>query len=267
MVTISLITSSVFSKVLQTTVGVNIITPYSSISENCKNPPCVLYLLHGLFGSQHAWVTGSNIVRYAKGLNLLIVMPDLNNTFYVNSSANIKYLDFAATELPSYIENTFRVSKKREDTFICGISMGGYGAFRIAFSRPEKFSLAISLSGALDLASVSENDMNKIQALLSGAVYDTLKLNFGEKGVIKNSENDLFYLAKKISSYNKKPALLQYCGKQDYLYNHNINFKNHVESLGFDSSFYDSGGFHDWDYWDKTIKDVLCKIKSMNSNV
>lgn len=263
----SIISASVFSKVLQTSVGVNIITPYSSLSDKSKGEPCVLYLLHGLFGSQYAWLTASNIVRYAKEHNIVIVMPDLNNTFYVNSSANIKYLDFAAYELVEYIESTFRVSAAREDNFVCGLSMGGYGAYRIAFERPEKFSVAVSLSGALDVAAMSAENIDKMQEMFDETIVNTLKLDFGERGVGKNTENDLLYLAQKINSKKIKPALLQYCGKQDYLYEYNLNFKNHIESLDFEYKYFESDGFHDWDFWDDKIKHVLEELKKINKKI
>lgn len=263
----SLINASVFSKVLQTTVGVNIITPYSSLLDKSKGEPCVLYLLHGLFGSQYAWLTASNIARYAKEHNIVIVMPDLNNTFYVNSSAHIKYLDFTAYELIEYIESTFRVSDKREDNFICGISMGGYGAYRIAFERCDKFSAAISLSGALDLATLSRENIDNIPDIFDDVIVNTLKLNFGEKGVEENTENDLLYLAKKADTKKQKPSFFQYCGKQDYLYENNLNFKKCMESLNFDYKYFESDGFHDWDFWDDKIKHVLKELKNLNSKI
>lgn len=261
----SLISASVFSKTLQTSVGVNIITPYDNLNEK-KGEPCVLYLLHGLFGSQYAWVTGSNIARYVKGSNIAVVMPDFNNTFYVNSSAHINYLDFAAYELVDFIENTFRVSSAREDNFICGLSMGGYGAYRIAFERPEKFSAAVSLSGALDIAGISRDSIDKID-MFDEAVANTFKLNFGNEGVSRNSENDLFYLAEKNNGVKLKPRFLQYCGKQDYLYGYNQNFKNHMQSLDYDFSYFESDGGHDWNFWDEKIQSVLAELKKINNRI
>ena len=45
----------------------------------------------------------------------------------------------------------FPVSRMRRDTFVAGLSMGGYGAFKLAMRHPERYAAAASLSGALDM--------------------------------------------------------------------------------------------------------------------
>ena len=260
----NLFTSNIFSNTLQTTVSVNVIAPDLNTAKMKDGKPCVLYLLHGLHGSHQSWITNSNILRYSADHNMVIVMPDMQNTFYVNNSANIKYLDFCAYELTEIIEKTFIVSDKREDTFICGLSMGGYGAFRIAFERPEKFAAAISLSGAMDIVSMS--DPANIEGN-DAAVVDMFKLDFGKDGAVLNDKNDLFYLAECLSKKKVKPKLLQYCGKQDYLHGFNIDFKNHMEKLDFDYSYFESDGIHNWDFWDDKIQDVLKRLKEYNEKI
>lgn len=260
----SLISMSVSSAVLQTTVDLNIIAPYDTLGEKKGKKPCVLYLLHGIYGSHNSWVCNSNISRYVSGKNVLVVIPNMNNTFYVNNAHGIRYLDFMAHELPEIIGNTFSVSQKREDTFICGLSMGGYGAFRIAFEAPEKFACAASLSGALDICEISKNGgMDGFD----DTIKNSFKINFGENGVAPGDENDLFYLSEKTSHLKVKPKLLQYCGKQDFLYKHNQNFKNHIQKLDFEYNYYESDGIHDWNFWDDNIQKVLCEIEKINTSI
>lgn len=251
----SLISVSLFSEILKTSVDINIIAP--DFTKNAS-PPKVMYLLHGLLGNQNSWIANSNITRYAQGKNLFIVMPGLNNTFYVNNTADIRYLDFTAYELLDYIEKTFKVSTKREDTYICGMSMGGYGAYRVALERTERFIMAISLSGALDVASMSRDGKENISSL-DTTIVSTYRLDFGKDGAEQGSENDLFYLLDKKKTAKQKPELLQYCGKQDFLLGYNINFKNYIKNLDYKHSYFESDGMHDWDFWDDKIKDVIDK--------
>lgn len=250
------------SRILQTTVSLNVIMPYDTLKEKKAEKPAVLYLLHGLYGSHNSWVENSNIVRYVKKKNLCVVMPSMNNTFYVNNIFKMKYLDFMAYELPVFIENTFSVSNRRQDTFICGLSMGGYGAVRIALERNEKFAAAASLSGALDIAAISKFGMSGFDE----AIVNSFKTNFGENGVSYGEENDLFYILQEKSKQKVKPEIFQYCGKQDYLYDINLNFKNRIEKLDFSHSYYESDGSHNWDFWDEKIKDVLEKFEKISGN-
>ena len=76
----SLLSVSLFSEILKTSVDINIITP--DFTKNSA-PPKVMYLLHGLLGNHNSWIANSNLARYAQGKNLFVVMPGLNNTFYV----------------------------------------------------------------------------------------------------------------------------------------------------------------------------------------
>ena len=112
----------------------------------------VLYLLHGMHGDYNSWVYNSNIIRYAEDHGVAVVMPSALNSFYQDMVHGERFFTYLTEELPQYIQTLFPVSKKREDTFIAGLSMGGYGAYLLALSRPDLYSAAASLSGALDMA-------------------------------------------------------------------------------------------------------------------
>ena len=98
-------------------------------------------------------------------------------------------------------------------------------------------------------------------------IKNSFKINFGENGVAPGDESDLFYLSEKTSHLKVKPKLLQYCGKQDFLYKHNQNFKNHIQKLDFEYNYYESDGIHDWNFWDDKIQKVLCEIEKINTNI
>jgi len=184
----------------------------------------VLYLLHGHTGDEYSWIRGSRIEQYVNKNDIAVVMPGGLNSFYVNSlEGSFNYFDFLSEELPNRVKQFFHVSNKREDTFIAGLSMGGYGAFKQAFNYPEKYAAAASMSGALDMV-----------------------------------ENDLLKLSTDLKKSGKKvPILYQCCGVEDCLYPSNSKFRSHLKALKYDFVYYESPGGHDWDYWDSAIQKII----------
>ncbi len=121
----------------------------------------MLYLLHGMSDDHTAWLRYTSIERYAARHGLAVVMPAVGRSFYANEAHGHPYWDFLSEELPAVVGRFLRVSDRREDTFVAGLSMGGYGAFKWALRQPERFAAAASLSGALDvvaLAALPERD-------------------------------------------------------------------------------------------------------------
>jgi S-formylglutathione hydrolase FrmB len=111
----------------------------------------VLYLLHGLSDDHTAWSRYTSIGRYAEAAGLAVVMPAVHRSFYANESAGHRYWDFVSEELPEVVRTFFQVSDRSEDTFVAGLSMGGYGAVRLALTFPGRYAAAASMSGALDI--------------------------------------------------------------------------------------------------------------------
>src|SRR5690606_35149889 len=115
-----------------------------------KHP--VLYLLHGLSDDDTIWLRRTSIERYVAGLGLAVVMPNVHRSFYADMAYGGQYWTFLTEELPRVAGDFFPLSDAREDNYVAGLSMGGYGAFKWALSYPERFAAAGSLSGVLDLA-------------------------------------------------------------------------------------------------------------------
>lgn len=255
----ALINCSFHSEVLQIASSMNVIVPQpryvtggnngkvnnTKKSENSEYP--VLYLLHGLSDDHTIWQRRTSIERYVDGMDLVVVMPAVNRSFYTDMAYGQKYWTFIGQELPFIVKNLFPVSDKREDTFVAGLSMGGYGAFKLALSYPEKFAAGASLSGVLDIAASIDDDLS-----------EQWKLVFGDEIKVKNTDNDLLYLAKKVAkSQDHKPRLFQCCGTEDFLYNNNIRFRDFCNTLPIDLTYEEESGTHEWGYWDTKIQRVL----------
>jgi len=225
-----------FSETLGMQMQMDVTLPQTKDSE----PYPVLYLLHGMSDDHTIWQRRTSIERYVDSKRLAVVMPSTHLGFYTDMAHGLKYFTFIGIELPQICRNFFpRMSAKREDNFIAGLSMGGYGAFKFALSLPETFCAAASLSGALDIRPGKST---------IGPLFDNI---FGEEF---DDKNDLFYLAK---NCNPKPKLYMWCGTEDFLYQANVKMKPYLEELGYDLTYEESTGDHQWKYWDEKIQTVL----------
>ena len=218
-----------------------------------KNKPVrfpTLYLLHGLSDDHTIWQRRTSIERYASVYNLAIVMPAVHRSFYTNMVHGLNYWDYISQEVPTVARYYFPLSSSREENYVAGLSMGGYGAFKLALSCPEKFSAAGSFSGAIDIAGLVTFTQHQRD--------DELSNIFGNLDDVAGSENDLFSLAKTLAeSGNPCPKLYQACGTRDMLLRFNRDFKSYAESLGLQITYHEGRAGHEWSFWDKQIQEFL----------
>jgi S-formylglutathione hydrolase FrmB len=214
----------------------------------------VLYLLHGLSDDHTIWLRRTSIERYAAPLGLAVVMPAAGRSWYANIPEGGDYWDFISRELPSLVESFFPVSRRREDTFVAGLSMGGYGAFKLALRHPERFSRAASLSGVMDIAHPRG---------WSEQVYrPEFPRIFPSAESVRGSDDDLFHLLESaVRSGRPMPSLFQCCGAGDWLIEDNRRFRRHADGLGCDLTYEESPGGHEWGYWDAGIQRVLSWLR------
>jgi S-formylglutathione hydrolase FrmB len=241
------------SEALELGTSMTVVLPESASNQigitghDTSAPPPVLYLLHGLTDDDTAWTRYTSIERYAAARGLAVVMPQVHRSFYADEAHGGKFWTFLSEELPAVVSSFFRVSTRRDDTFVAGLSMGGYGAFKWALRQPERFAAAASLSGALDLAHIYEWDKRPHMVELVGRV-------FADRPVAGTPDDLLHLLA---TSGGDLPRLLLRCGTEDHLLAQNERFvaacREHDVEL--DAGF--GPGAHEWGYWDAQIQAVL----------
>ena len=208
-----------------------------------------LYLLHGMTDDYTVWMRRTSIERYAEDKRLAVIMPDTRLGWYADTPVGERYFTHVSDEVVRISRRMLPgLAHSREKTFVAGISMGGYGAFRCALKRPDTFSRAASLSGALDAAALP-----KLDEPLEQAAYwrDT----FGPLDEIAGSEHDLFRAAEACGEL--RPALWMWCGTEDFLYGQNIRMRDHLRALGFDLNYSEGPGEHLWRCWDMQIRRAL----------
>ena len=207
--------------------------------------PKVLYLLHGYSDDHTIWQRRTSVERYASSRNLAIIMPGVNHSFYCNEEYGEKYWDFVSDELPKMMHRFFRLSDKPEDTFVAGLSMGGYGAMKLALNFPERFGAAASFSGAVDIASTSRTRLANWKRITGGKS-------------IKGTENDLFHMLKANEVAEHKPRRYVSCGTADFLYGQHKKFIPALKKAGWDvTAWEEPDATHEWGFWDREIRKFI----------
>jgi putative tributyrin esterase len=240
-----------FSEVLGLSTSMTVILPQQTTAQigmaGSAGPeaPPVLYLLHGLSDDDTTWLRRTSIERYVAALGLAVVMPQVHRSFYSDEVHGSRYWTFLSEELPAVVQSFFRVSPDRADTFVAGLSMGGYGAMKWALRQPERFAAAASLSGSLDIAD-AQRWRDK---------PDLMHHIFGEDQVAGTDVDLLALLGR--ADPTRLPELMVCCGTQDRLIRCNREFVDRATAAGIDVRADFGPGEHSWDYWDARIREVL----------
>jgi len=217
----------------------------------------VLYLLHGHADDNTAWIRKSNIEMLTRDFGLIVVMPTAHRSFYANAVHGHAYFNYLTKELPVVVANFFPASTKREDTYIAGLSMGGYGALKAALSCPEQYGHAASMSGASD----SYRALRHVQDMFSvGDFMDNVNNVFGGEAQFYGSENDLCHLADELEQAPNipRPQLYLCCGTEDPLWPVYSEVKEHLKKkTSFAITFDERKGSHNWDFWNEELPLIL----------
>jgi len=257
----SLLTVRFQSKFLERNVSFKIIIPndlykeeLSEFSKEYSRPTKSLYLLHGFGGDNLDWITKTNIIDLAIKYNLAIIFPSGENSYYVNKEGlSNQFSSFIGEELVNYVQNTFNLSSKKENTFIGGLSMGGFGAIRISLAFPQTFSKAFGLSSAMLIEDISSKDIkNKTHDI---GYYEN---TFGPLSKVKETFNNPEILIRKnIKDNISNPKFFMVCGTEDQLLQDNRNFQKTLAKYSYDVLYKESEGNHNWIFWNKWLEPSL----------
>jgi len=254
----TLITIDLNPRNLQVTVPLQIIMPNpdweSGEQKDLKDLP-VLYLLHGLSDDCSAWQRYTNLETLAWDIGFIAVMPTGGRSMYANMVNGQAYFDYITSELPEFLEKTFKFDLSRENSYIAGNSMGGMGALKAAFLRPQSYAGAFSLSGAIipDLQLIPKDKAANRQLLHEfGIIY-------GGLDKVEGSEDDpKYWLAQIADRVGELPDLYSCIGTDDDLLMVNRIFQQACEGLKIPLRYWEEeGGRHDWFFWQRNLEKWL----------
>jgi putative tributyrin esterase len=213
----------------------------------------VLYLLHGLGDDASAWQRFTTIEVLAASYGLVVVMPSAGRSFYTDQLNGQNYFTYLTEELPQYVRGLFGLDPARADTLIAGNSMGGYGAFKAAFARPDRFAAAASFSGVLSLEFLRlfPNDPRR-------AEFTYL---FGNLDQLSGTSHDpATWFQQATANPAALPRLFMAVGQQEDMYPVNQMAHAALTSLGIRVDYHEEDAGHEWLFWDRQMRRFLAAV-------
>lgn len=220
----------------------------AKIAAGAKLP--VVYLLHGGGGGYRDWTNYSDVAKYAEN-GLILVMPEGNSSYYTNSAEHPedRYEDYVVKDVISEVEQKYPAAKGRSNRAIIGVSMGGYGAVKIAMKHPELFVFAGGISAAVDVPSRPFSIKRVSQWRFHSSI-------FGPSGSQTRRENDPYELAHSIDR-SRMPFFFLTCGDQEGLLPANRKLAAIFAERGFAYEFHTAAGDHNWQQWNERLPIVF----------
>lgn len=255
----ALIQTDFYSKSLSKVCNFNVVIPNDIMPEMVignefySRGMKTLYLLHGYSGNGKDWLLGSNVQEMAMKYNLAIIMPCGDNSFYLDGKGTGKaYCRFVGDELIEYTRKTFGISDKKEDTFIGGLSMGGFGALHTGLFYPDTFHKIIALSSALIIHNIEHMKEDAKDEIADYYYYSSV---FGDLDHLESSINNPEYLIRRLKKEGKAiPQIYMACGSEDFLIEPNRAFHSFLQQEKVDVQYFESEGIHDWTFWNQYLE-------------
>lgn len=235
-------TCNVFSNQLGMYTCLDVTIPDNGLPTSQKN---VIYLLHGLSDNHSNWIRRTSVERYADEHDCILVIPEVQRSFYTDMTYGLNYFSYIAKELPKIAHNFFNITQKPEKSFIAGLSMGGYGALKCALTYPGRYAAVASFSAVCE-------------------AYADITPSFDREavGILGQSRKmpasgDLFKLADKAVKAAKRPRIFMSCGSLDFLLSGNHKFRDHLSELGFNPHYEEWEDDHTWRFWDISVQHAM----------
>lgn len=217
----------------------------------------LLYCLHG-HSRDHSTFSRYGILEHLLGnSDVIAVIPNAHRSFYMDERQGYRYFTYLTEELPVILSNYFPVSRNSEDHYLCGFSMGGYGALRTILKYPKRYAGAAIFS----VASEPFECMDILDDVFPGMVPDlcsNIERIFGPRSEFSQTDGNLELLIKKTAEHGVFPLVYHACGKQDVLYDMNQRLRQQMEDV-FPQAQYiyrEEDGIHDWNFWNTQLRQM-----------
>jgi S-formylglutathione hydrolase FrmB len=268
----ALVQVNFYADTLQRTVPFNAVIPTDktlfSVHEKPveKKPFKTLYLLHGGLGNYSDWLGGTRIQVWAQDKDLAVIMPSGDNRFYIDDpeldASYGNYGQFIGEELIQFTRDTFPLSHKREDTFIAGLSMGGYGAVVNGLRWHKTFSRIGALSAGFVLGEIldgyDKGEQENMGRVFPGDFRRGLERTFGGVENLRGSNKDYKGLIKQLKAEGADiPKIYMACGENDFILHKSRDYHQFLLDEGIEHTYEEGSGGHDWTFWDTYIKKFL----------
>jgi S-formylglutathione hydrolase FrmB len=229
--------ASFFSPALARSVPLTALVP-----EGDGGPYPVLYLLHGWSGDHRDWTRCARLATRVRDLPLIVAMPDGGNGFWVDHREGEPFARYLVEDVIGFVERTLPAARDPRRRAIGGLSMGGYGALRLALARPDLFASAHAHSAA--------------RGPWPGLEPGLARRVFGDDP--DGGDDDVLALARRLAAGQRRvPALRIDCGSEDRSLGASRELHDGFDRLGIAHEYLEAPGAHRWDYWDARLPEAL----------
>ena len=259
-----------YSEAMQQKMGVCVIIPENKWGYSLADRPedyryPTLWLLCGGGFDHTDWLRYTALELYAEKKGIAVVLPGISYAGYCNTAeGDYRWWDQICYELPDYLRKVFPLSEKREDNFVAGFSMGGYGAFKWAMQRPDMVAACGNFSGPVGI--IPRTPVAPTEKLGQPCLRDdfceppfgTLWAAFGSAATRRNTPDDnLYMLDKHVAEGTNLPKFYMAIGAQDPGCQDGYEIMDYMKSLGIDIHECRDQGMHDWVYCNRHIEAFL----------
>lgn len=222
-----------------------------------------LLLLHGYSGGAWDWIAGSGVQDLAAQYNLAVIMPNGRNSFYLDKEATgERFGTFVGEELLDYARKSFGLSGRREDTFIGGYSMGGFGALRTGLAYSHNYSKIAALSSALIIRQLKNMSPEDDAPMANYAYYAQ---TFGDLKTAEDRDcNPEALVRRMLADGEPLPGIFLACGAEDMLLEPNRAFRDFLRDNGVAAEYHESPGAHDWKFWNQYLEPAVRWMLDLN---
>lgn len=245
------------SRVLGMDTNISVLVPNTFDDER---PYQIGYLLHGLWGGNADFVHYTMLPAHAMGRHCVLVMPEVGRSFYADMAFGPAYFKYVAEELPQICRSLFNLSASREDSFVMGSSMGGYGALRCALTYPENYgACCANAPGSLFMGEFMAElrataAAGQPQTGWGAVIYPDYRAAYGPE-LSWSEDIELLCLVDRIKNPKAAPRIMINCGTKDDLLEANRRFTGELRKRGFPFTYTEwPGAGHDFDFFDKAAK-------------
>ncbi len=228
------------SEVLDMITSLNVVIPDGVSARNVK----VVYLLHGLADNCSGWARYTSVERYARSANVALVIPEVQRSFYTDMKNGLKYFSYVSREVMDICHKLFSFSLKRENNYLMGFSMGGYGSLKCVLTNPGKYAGCATFSAVTDIK-------GQVEAT-SGQRRKEFQAIFGTRLSIP-PKDDLHTLLEHVKA-DQVGKIYMTCGSDDDFLKQNEEFSSMLSARGIDCRFLSFKGGHEWSFWDESVK-------------
>ena len=260
-----------YSEMMKMVMGVEVIIPENKWGFSLADRPLdyrypVLWLLPGGGYNYTDWARYTALELYSAQAGIAVVLPSSYYAGYMDTAhGKYPYFSFITEELPPFLTKLFPLSVRREDNFVAGFSMGGYGAFKFAMRYPEKFAACGVFSGPIGI--IPRQPVRRGPEDLGEREHAddpipeaqrTIAAAFGGAQDRRNTPDDNLYLLEKhLAAGNRLPAFYIATGQEDAIAGDNYETANLLHEMGLEFHDIRDHGRHNWEYCDRHVKQFI----------